>query len=508
MEITASTFYAHHRHRAIAFVLMTEVLLCILAGASAWVAWLATQPDALPAFCLGVLGLVIMQIIAVPLMLRHINRPLSVLSQAVAHVSKDLLQTPPPDISSPRYEATGLKAMVQTVYELAAGVAAGPSVNTRTSEESAAHRTIADNAPCGIVALDGEGRVIYHNAAAPIAQGADSKPAVSLQFEPNDSLQHWLQTVGDKVRDTHTWLRIGDKTPGEEGRRIYDIVARYTKGGADGIETVLITVDRTAIYAPDEESMDFIALAAHELRGPITVIRGYLDLLEDELSGKLQADQQVLIDRLHVSSERLSGYINNILNVSRYDRHHLTLHLHEEHLLDIIKTLVPDLALRAKTQNRRLTFTIPETLPPIAADRSSLGEVLSNLIDNAIKYSHDGGEVKVSANTKDDFIEITVQDSGIGIPESIVGNLFGKFYRSHRSRQQVDGTGLGLYICKAIVQSHGGTIWVRSHENEGALFGFTIPTYASVADKLDAGDNSTIIERSEGWIKNHSMVRK
>ena len=255
--------------------------------------------------------------------------------------------------------------------------------------------------------------------------------------------------------------------------------------------------------------MDFIALAAHELRGPITVIRGYLELLSQELEN-VPAEQQELIDRLQVSSERLSGYINNILNVSRYDRNHLKLHLGEERLVDIIAALIPDLALRAKTQNRKLVFHVEDTLPTIAADRSSLSEVISNLIDNAIKYSQEGGEVVVSGEVKNNFVEITVHDSGIGMPQSVVGNLFNKFYRSHRSRQTVSGTGLGLYICKAIVESHGGSIWVRSQEGEGSTFGFTIPIYSTVADKLQAGDNGNqkIIEQREGWIKNHAMFRR
>lgn len=178
--------------------------------------------------------------------------------------------------------------------------------------------------------------------------------------------------------------------------------------------------------------------------------------------------------------------------------------------MSMLKDLAPDLGLRARTQRRKLIFRIPQGLPAIAADRSSLGEVITNLIDNAIKYSHINGEVLVTAAPKDgDLIEITVQDQGIGMPESVVGGLFGKFYRSHRSRQTVGGTGLGLYICKAIVEAHGGSIWVRSKEGEGSTFGFTVPTYASVAARLQAGgQNQDITQRPEGWIKNHAMYRR
>jgi signal transduction histidine kinase len=162
--------------------------------------------------------------------------------------------------------------------------------------------------------------------------------------------------------------------------------------------------------------------------------------------------------------------------------------------------------LRAQSQRRLLSVELPNDLPTIAADRSSLSEVLSNLIDNALKYSNDGGSVSVNAVTEGNFIKVSVTDNGIGIPSSVIGNLFHKFYRSHRSRETVAGTGIGLYLCKAIVESHGGQIGVTSTEGQGSTFTFTVPIYASVKDKLQANDftNAGLISSSEGWIKNHS----
>lgn len=135
--------------------------------------------------------------------------------------------------------------------------------------------------------------------------------------------------------------------------------------------------------------------------------------------------------------------------------------------------------------------------------------MLGNLIDNAIKYSNEGGLVHVTAQQVPGFIEISVIDRGIGMPSSVLPNLFHKFYRSHRSRETVAGTGIGLYICKAIVSSHGGIITARSVENEGSTFSFTLPIYDTVADKLRAGNNSnaSLIEHGSGWIRNHSLYR-
>jgi two-component system phosphate regulon sensor histidine kinase PhoR/two-component system sensor histidine kinase VicK len=295
--------------------------------------------------------------------------------------------------------------------------------------------------------------------------------------------------------------------PNEEGRRFFDVIASYHKDSST--ETVLTLIDRTGAYVVDEENLDFISFAAHELRGPITVIRGYLDVLEDELSDVLVNDQPELFHRLIVSSNRLSGYIDNILNTSRYDRRHLKMNLAEDSVATIYDTISDDMKLRASAQNRLLTVSFPNDLPTIAADRASIGEVLGNLIDNAIKYSNEGGVIKVTAKVDGEFVDISVEDYGIGMPESVVSQLFQKFYRSHRSRETVAGSGIGLYISKAIVESHGGKISVRSEDGRGSTFTVSLPIYATVADKLKASDNSNegLISEGNGWIKNHAMYR-
>ena len=166
--------------------------------------------------------------------------------------------------------------------------------------------------------------------------------------------------------------------------------------------------------------------------------------------------------------------------------------------------------LRAASQGRLLTIDFPEVLPTVAADANSMSEVLGNLIDNAVKYSNEGGTIEVTAKVSGTFVETSVTDHGIGMPGNVVQNLFHKFYRSHRSRETVAGTGIGLYISKAIVESNGGEVGVRSIEGRGSTFTFTLPIYATVADKLsqDGANNQTFIEHASGsWIKNHGAFR-
>lgn len=438
----------------------------------------------------------------------YATRPIKDLMAAIIHVSGEKGPSTPPNPNTKRNEKTGFKDALQTIYELSSGNTKTDNSLTTTKTSLTDVNSALDMTTSGFVAFDSRRNIIYANKAAPVHTNTDGKTTLDLLFNGKNTLDAWLDDCSEHaVHAENIWTRVPDRLPNQENRRFFDVMASYQKGANP--ETVLTLIDRTSTYIVDEESLDFIAFAAHELRGPITVIRGYLDVLNDELDSVLQDDQHELFRRLIVSSNRLSGYINNILNTSRFDRRHLKVHLVEDSLANIYDMISDDMQLRAGSQNRLLAVHIPADLPTIAVDRASMSEVLGNLIDNAIKYSNEGGAVNVTAKLAGNFVEIAVEDHGIGMPESVVSQLFQKFYRSHRSRETVAGTGIGLYISKAIVESHGGNISVRSEDGRGSTFTVSIPTYASVADKLKSSDNSNegLISAGNGWIKNHSMYR-
>lgn len=439
------------------------------------------------------------------LLVHMIFQPFRDLVKAIVLVSGEPSDSSPPNPNTYMYDRDGFKEILQTIYELAAR-RDEPSTPTVTLDT--AIKTGVDSMKTGLVIMDNERNVVYHNDAAPIRIDSDNNPVFDLVFPEKDSITAWLNKAEEtKLTSEKQWTRVSNKLPGDKGRRIFDIAASYHKNSS--AETVITFFDRTNVYTPEEDELDFISFAAHELRGPITVIRGYLSVLEDELKPVLQQDQSELMQRLIVASNRLSSYINNILNASQYDRRHFKLHLNEETVRHMYDLISDDMQMRAQAQGRVLVIDIPEDLPTVAADANSIGEVMGNLIDNAIKYSNEGGLIHVVAHPIPGFIEVSVIDRGIGMPSNIIPNLFHKFYRSHRSRETVAGTGIGLYICKAIVSSHGGTITARSVENEGSTFSFTIPIYDTVAEKLKSGNNSnkSLIEHGSGWIRNHSLYR-
>ena len=461
-----------------------------------------------PTFWMIILVIFLLGLGTIVVMMPIIIEPLYELLAALIHKVGEPSTTTPPNPNAKRYEKTGFKAALEAIYNCPP--AKSTSATSADKPKTQGHTLIQalNHTSCGVVVLDPQKTIISANKAAPVAQTPDGESYLALDFTNEQSLSEWLADIDNKtVSAERTWQRVPVNLDAAQASRIFDVVASYQKG-APG-ETVVLLFDRSEQYLPEEEDLNFIAFAAHELRGPITIIRGYLDVLQEELAPTLVDDQPQLMERLIVSANRLSGYVNNILNVSRFDRHHLEVHLAEERVIDIYAAIADDMQLRASTQHRLLNISFPEDLPTVAADRGSIGEVIGNLVDNAIKYSFEGGVVTISAAQKGDFVEISIADNGIGMPASVVKNLFHKFYRSHRSREAVAGTGIGLYICKAFVESHGGIITARSQEREGSTFSFTLPIYATVKDKLleDGQLNRQLIHKGGGWIKNHSMYR-
>lgn len=515
-------FWPRFKRSAVILIVILQVLILVaLAALLSTSDFFKNNPIG---FAATLVAQSILGVVASVIIYHVVARPIKHLLAAIVHVAGEPTSITPPNPNEAQFEKSGLKPVLQTIYQLASdvenpldekktnaqnqsAVATAPNGGAPNSAQALLGSAL-DQSSCGFVVMNQTRTIVYASKMAPVRVDSNGTQYLDLIFNDNDTIEQWWNECEQSaVRAERTWPRIPNRLPNDEDRRFFDVVASYNKGTAS--EMVITLIDRTHLYEVGEEELDFIAFAAHELRGPITVLRGYIDVLSDELSPVLQEDQKELFRRLAVSANRLSGYVNNILNTSRFDRRHLRMHLVETTLSAVYDTIRDDMALRASSQNRLLSVAIPDGLPTIAADTASLGEVIGNLIDNAIKYSNEGGAITVTGTSKGDTIELAVEDHGIGMPANVVSNLFQKFYRSHRSRETVAGTGIGLYISKAIVESHGGNISVRSEDGHGSTFTIVLPTYKVVASKLKEGNNGneTLIGNDGSWIKNHTMYR-
>ncbi|MDR1032507.1 MAG: HAMP domain-containing histidine kinase [Candidatus Nomurabacteria bacterium] len=458
---------------------------------------------------IGIIAIVILELVVQLVVVFLILRPEKRLFNFICLVA--LNKDGPIDVPGHKWDETSGLAAIASFIQGARDVSATATMADEPAQSPTNYILSAlEMTDVGIVVLDHNQRVVYRNNAAPVRAGFDNEQALDLLFDERDTVSDWVASIGQNaIKANKVWHRIPnipDDTENRE-RRYYDIVANYTHG--DDAETILMIVDRTVNYGRDEDDLNLIAFAAHELRGPVTVVRGYLDILIDEMGDQLTPDTRQLFERLTVSANRLSSYINNILNTSRYDQRHLIIHLAPQTVSAVLGNIIDDIELRASSQGRLLSVHVPEGLPLIAADISGLGEVLTNLVDNAIKYSREGGAIEVNASTQNGLVTIDVVDHGIGMPTNVVANLFKKFYRSHRSRGSAIGTGIGLYISKAIVEQHGGSLSVRSQEGDGSTFTVTLPTYDSIKDKLlDTTSQTATTQVSSGpLISNHGMLK-
>jgi signal transduction histidine kinase len=448
---------------------------------------------------------------------RYITQPTRLIWQAILHIAPDAANVPAPNLKKDGLGHDLVANLVAHVYQLASVVEDVEKAANKPQDLNA--NFVANTLPLPLMILDKNQNVLFANKpmldylgkSGADLKGQNAYAFLDLSFAGSEqTFDTWLENAkANTAVATKTWERVRLNLQGENTRRQLDMAAYYNKSNPNGFETMLVFFDHPS-YEQDDQALSFVALAVHELRTPITLLRGYIEVLEEEMAGKMTPEMEDFMHKMKVAAQSLTAFINNMLNVARIENDQLMLKLHEEKWGDIVQTAVSDLGLRAKIQGVTLETRIDPKLPTVGADRVAIYEVLVNLVDNAIKYSGGPGKkVTVSAIVnKEGMVETTVQDNGAGIPASILPNLFEKFYRSHRSRNQVGGTGLGLYLSKAIIDAHHGNIWVRSQEGEGSTFGFTVQPYTQLAAEQKNGDNNNISRGAHGWIKNHSLYSR
>lgn len=223
---------------------------------------------------------------------------------------------------------------------------------------------------------------------------------------------------------------------------------------------------------------EFVSLASHELRTPMTAIKSYLWMVLENNEGDLNEKQKLHLQRAYVSTDRLIKLVNDMLNVSRIESGRITLDVKEVNLQTIIQDVIGEISPRAQELGINLIFSPQPTLPNVLADSDKLKEVLINLIGNSLKFTPKEGSITISNAITNDMITTSVKDTGKGIKTEDLPKLFKKFSiinADYLRKQNAQGTGLGLYISKSIVELLGGKIEVSSQgENLGTTFSFTL----------------------------------
>ena len=346
------------------------------------------------------------------------------------------------------------------------------------------YRVLAETSADGVLTIDPLGRLTYVNPSfEKLCARRKSQILATLfrEYLSDDSVYFFQQVFIDARKNDEKIENVELELAHAEGNfiPIEANIAPFKRDNefAGMVCTIRDITERRKIEDELKKSerlkTEFMNIAAHELKSPVTPIKGYLDLI---ISEKGSSDK--IRDWAKVSlrnAERLLKLVNDILDVSRLDTDTMKFEMERLNPVEILDEIAED--MKAVVEGKKLKFItkIPRDLPKIMGDRYRLSQILKNLLGNAVKFT-DNGSISIIAEKKEDHILISVKDTGIGVSEDELKKIFAKFYQAYTGDDRKnEGTGLGLFICKEIIQKHNGNIWAESELGKGSNFMIKIP---------------------------------
>ncbi|MHB8895492.1 MAG: ATP-binding protein [Candidatus Geothermincolia bacterium] len=326
---------------------------------------------------------------------------------------------------------------------------------------------------------DLESRYVYVNEAFAAASGSEPADVLGKTDQECPWSEAWglVDQTDRAALATLKAQTVEFKTERPDGiERIFKVVITPLVDDHGSVEHLIGTMsDQTEQKQLENARLDFIRIAAHELRAPLTSLQLGLELLARLTQNALNPEQQRSLDILSLSIERLSKLSKNLLDLASMDAGLVTLHMQEVDIGGLFNEAQAMFSSAMREKGLEMRLEVPEGLRPAVGDPSRLSQVLYNLVSNAVKYT-DRGTITMSVlDPGDDVLEVSVADTGVGIPSSAREAIFTRFVKAQSAETAREGTGLGLSISKAIVEAHGGTIKVESKLGSGSTFSFTIP---------------------------------
>ncbi len=329
-------------------------------------------------------------------------------------------------------------------------------------------QAILASSPDAVIVTDGHERVMLINPAAENTFGVTARSAAGKPLKDVIDRPELVELMRGNEMATPREVPMAD------GRTLFASASPIVAADGGLLGRVAVLRDVTYFKQLDELKSEFVATVSHDLRVPLTYMRGYATMLP--MVGSLNPKQEEFATKIVGGIEQMSGLIEDLLDLNRIEA---GVGLAQEpcRIDEIINEAVANLRNNAANKNISLnTELITTKLPTLNGDRTLLRTAISNLVDNAIKYTPNNGKVKVTGDLKDGNIVIAVQDSGIGIAPTDQARLFEKFFRvKQRDTLGIKGSGLGLAIVKSIVERHGGRLWVESRLGQGSTFSIALP---------------------------------
>lgn len=357
----------------------------------------------------------------------------------------------------------------------------------RSSEQTVYERALSDaifnSIGDGAIATDESGKIYRINKAALQILGKKKREVIGK----------WYPKIIISVTEDNKAIPPPDRAIARsflQGKPISEHTFFRTK---NGIKPVWVTVspivlnnkpvgaievfrDATKEYEVDRMKSEFISIASHQLRTPLSAINTYTQMLYGGYAGKLTEQQKNFMKTVLASVDRMNELIDELLNIARIESGKLKIHLADVDYISVIDAIIKESSHLATDKEITVNFVKEVDTLHITADPLLLKEVCANLFSNALKYTPHGGKVTIKVDKKNNELVLSVSDTGYGIPKSSQSSMFSKFYRAGNvTQRETYGTGLGLYLVKLVADTIGGKIWFESRENEGSTFYFAVP---------------------------------
>ncbi len=357
----------------------------------------------------------------------------------------------------------------------------------------------------GVLVADNDGEIVIINESACEMLDVQNREVMlgkKITDYANDDGDRCFEPVIDGFhkfldeRDMETYIRsveIGKKT-----LRVIISPIKDTDGNSLGY--VMIMRDITREMEIDRMKTQFISNVSHELRTPVTTIKSYVDTIFNHGDELDEETYKEFMETIHFETDRLKKMVNDILDFSRLEAPEYKMEMDYQDITPLINLSVQSVKMLAEQKQLTMTSAIESNLPKVYMNSDSIERVLRNLLSNAIKYTNEGGRIKVRAELVNhgEEVEISVEDTGIGIPEECLARIWDRFYRVENKVHTVKGTGLGLHLVKVAVEDHHqGSVFARSTVGKGTTIGFRLPLIPGGALKKETPEDSLLLLESE-----------
>jgi PAS domain S-box-containing protein len=343
----------------------------------------------------------------------------------------------------------------------------------KAEEEKNKTLAIINNLADGLLVFDKEGKVSLINPQAEKFFGVKEKEVVGksiLELNQFDNFRPIVEMVGSEIKEMFR------KEVFIKENLVLEVTTLPMVREGEKFGTLMILHDVTREKEIERMKSEFVSISAHQLRTPLSAIKWTLRMFLDGDLGEITKEQREFLERIYKSNERMISLINDLLNVTRIEEGRYVYKPTPVDVAQICQSTIELYKEEIERKNLELIFKKPQELPKVMADVEKISLAIQNLLENAIRYTLPGGKVEIVLEKKENEIQFLIKDTGIGIPKDQQGRVFTKFFRAPNAMKiDTQGSGLGLFITKNIIEAHGGKIWFESEEGKGTIFYFTLP---------------------------------